>query len=160
MNLITIRDKSCFTSEAWHCIHSEPDGSYRTRSPKSHCKAIIRLVLVLPIWHQLTRIVPDKIQDGQKIVVCVCYAIKESSCNKPQKTNSQTTDAVQMHRLRHTESLSKREQWLIAMWLWARFNTRLTRIVLVFDIVDVTLSLTLTNLALHSTVVTILTLCR
>ena len=28
--------------------------------------------LVLPFWFRLTRVVPDKIQDGHKMVVCVC----------------------------------------------------------------------------------------
>jgi len=28
--------------------------------------------LVLPFWCQLTREVPDKIQKGRKMVVCVC----------------------------------------------------------------------------------------
>jgi len=37
------------------------------------CSRKSRLVLVLPFWYQLTRVVPDKIQDGHKTVVwCVC----------------------------------------------------------------------------------------
>jgi len=31
--------------------------------------------LVLPFWCQLTRVVPDKIQEGRKTVVCVCNLI-------------------------------------------------------------------------------------
>jgi len=32
--------------------------------------------LVLPFWYRLTRVVPDKIQEGRKTVVCVC--VRES----------------------------------------------------------------------------------
>jgi len=28
--------------------------------------------MVLPFWFQLTRVVPDKIQEGCKMVACVC----------------------------------------------------------------------------------------
>jgi len=31
--------------------------------------------LVLPFWCRLTRVVPDKIQDGRKTVVCVCVRV-------------------------------------------------------------------------------------
>jgi len=31
--------------------------------------------LVLPFWWQLTRVVPDKIQEGCKTVVCICVCV-------------------------------------------------------------------------------------
>jgi len=31
--------------------------------------------LVLPFWCQLTWVVPDKIQEGRKTVVCVCVCV-------------------------------------------------------------------------------------
>jgi len=31
--------------------------------------------LVLPSWCRLTRVVPDKIQEGRKMVVCVCVYV-------------------------------------------------------------------------------------
>jgi len=38
--------------------------------------------LVLPFWCRLTRVVPDKIQEGRKMVVCVCvyrWTMKQNS---------------------------------------------------------------------------------
>ena len=32
----------------------------------------IKSILVLPFWCWLTRVVPDKIQEGRKMVLCVC----------------------------------------------------------------------------------------
>jgi len=29
----------------------------------------------LPFWYRLTWVVPDKIEDGQKMVVCVCMCV-------------------------------------------------------------------------------------
>jgi len=31
--------------------------------------------LVVPFWCRLTRVVPDKIQEGRKTVVCVCVCV-------------------------------------------------------------------------------------
>jgi len=33
--------------------------------------------LALPFWHWLARVVPDKIQEGRKMVVCVCMRVHE-----------------------------------------------------------------------------------
>jgi len=48
------------------------------------CSSKSRMVLpfmVLPFWCQLTWIIPDKIQEGHKMVVCVCVWVLGSNCH-------------------------------------------------------------------------------
>jgi len=52
--------------------------------------------LVLPFWCRLTRVVPDKIQEGRKMVVCVCVCV----CgNRYLLLNATTTTISQLSGL-------------------------------------------------------------
>jgi len=61
-----------------HYIVKESEGPRCITNPNFSCSSKSRLVLpflVLPFWCRLTWIVPDKIQEGRKTVVCVCVCV-------------------------------------------------------------------------------------
>ena len=61
---------------AWLCLGQGADLHMAQLMPLPltiSCSSKSRLVL--PFWCWLTRVVPDKIQEGRKMVVCVCVGV-------------------------------------------------------------------------------------
>ena len=50
--------------------------------------------LVLPFWFWLTQVVPDKIQKGRKMVVCVCVCVVNKLHHKRSKTIGSHTPEI------------------------------------------------------------------
>ena len=59
------------------CWHGYVSGSRRrfAYGPADAAVQIGFTFLFLPFWYRLTRVVPDKIQEGHKAVVCVCVCV-------------------------------------------------------------------------------------
>jgi len=63
---------------AWLCLGQGADWHMAPRMPLPltiSCSS--ESILVLPFWYRLTRVVSDKIQEGHKMVVCVCVCVMQ-----------------------------------------------------------------------------------